>query len=61
MNELHPRPPRWRNAQGGRRVTDLHPGQRTCMETRDEVARLRVVIQTLVDAVQALTAVHPRP
>jgi hypothetical protein len=60
MNQLHAPKPRWRNAQGGRRVTDLHSGQRTCTDTREEVGRLKTAIQTLIEAVQALTAGRPR-
>jgi hypothetical protein len=61
MNELHGPRPRWRNAQGGRRAADRHSGPRICMETREEVGRLKTLVETLIAAVQNLTAGQPRP
>jgi hypothetical protein len=61
MNDLLHTPPRWRGTRGGRRSTDLHPGHDICTETRLEVGRLKMVVERLVDALQALTAVQHKP
>jgi hypothetical protein len=48
-------------SRAGRRTSDPRPEQCICIETRQEVGRLRAVMQILVDAVQALTVAHNKP
>jgi hypothetical protein len=52
---------RRRFAHNGRRAGDLQPAGCICIETRQEMAKLKSVIQLLADAVQTLTADHHKP
>ena len=51
---------RRRVSRNGRRARDPHP-ESIAIETRQEVARLKAIVQKLVDAVQALTASRRKP
>ena len=44
----------------GRRITDLRHEQET-LEMRQEIVRLKAVVEILADAVQALTAAQQKP
>jgi hypothetical protein len=44
-----------RVAVNGRRAIDAPPAENPCVEMIRELSRLKTVLQTLVDAVQALT------
>ena len=46
--------------KSGRRTTKRARDLKPCINTRHEVARLRQVIEHLIDVVQALTATHRR-
>jgi hypothetical protein len=61
MEELRKLSDRRQLTRSGRRTTDPQPVQCFCIETRQEVARLRSVVQVLADAVQALTATRDKP
>jgi hypothetical protein len=45
---------------GGRRAADSQPRPCSCLETRQEVARLGIVVQILADAMRALTGTRNR-
>ena len=52
---------RRRFTHNGRRAGDLQAANCICIETRQELAKLKSVIQLLADAVQTLTADHNKP
>ena len=45
----------------GRRATDLQSFDNFCVETTQELSRLKTVVQILIDAVQGLTGSQKRP
>jgi hypothetical protein len=49
---------RRQHTRNGRRADDFHVNRCICIETQQELLRLKSVVQILVDAVQTLSANH---
>jgi len=52
---------RRRVTRKGRRATDVQPFEIACLEMARELSRVKTVLQTLIDAVQALTGSQTKP
>ena len=50
-----------RRIRNGRRATDVDTAENACVEMTRELSRLKTVLQTLIDAVQGLTASQTKP